>query len=99
VPRYASAARILGHRAQHALGLPVDLAAVAADLDVLERSVAIEAWWWTGDTAADLGVPDWLDRAAGQAGKLAAEAGKYADVLRRDAEHRLSQWQRPAAAR
>ncbi len=43
VPRYTSVARLLTHRANRALGLPVDLAVVAADLDLLDSCVAIEA--------------------------------------------------------
>ena len=60
--------RLLRRRARTALGLLVELARVAADLDLLERSVAVEAWWWTGDVAADLGGPAWLElgRAAGR---------------------------------
>jgi DNA-binding SARP family transcriptional activator len=94
IPRYASAAQILRHRARHALGLPAPPESVAADLDRLERSVAIEAWWWTGDVAADLGVPEWLDRAAAQAARLAEEAGRHADSLRREADRRLGHWRR-----
>ena len=66
---------LLAHRARRALGLPVDLGAVAADLDLLDRCVAIEAWWWTGDAAADFGVPAWLDLAAERAERLARQAG------------------------
>ncbi len=93
VPRYTSTARILRHRASAALGLPVELAAVDADLDMLERSVAIEAWWWTGDVAADLGVPALADRAARQADRLATEAGPHAGTLRRHADNRVREWQ------
>jgi DNA-binding SARP family transcriptional activator len=93
VPRYASTARILGHRARHALGVPAEPAAVAADLDLLERSVAIEAWWWTGDTAAELGVPAWLERAERQAALLAGHAGLHADTLRQEADRRMRGWQ------
>src|SRR4029077_2436545 len=94
VPRYISAARILGHRARAALGMPVDLAKIDADLDLLQQSIAIEAWWWTGDLAADLGIPGWLDRAERLADLLAAEAGQHADSLRRDADNRLRNWRR-----
>ena len=97
VPRYVSVARLLRYRAGRALGEPADLAAVAADLDLLDRSVAIEAWWWTGDIAADLGVPGWLDRAADRAGQLARGADGHADGFRREFERRLLGWQ--AAAR
>jgi DNA-binding SARP family transcriptional activator len=92
VPRYVSTARVLTHRARGALSLPVDLDAVAEDLDRVERSVAVEAWWWTGETAADLAVPAWLDVAAGRAERLARQAGEHADVLRRAAARRLDDW-------
>ncbi len=94
VPRYTSAARLLQDRARHALGLPVELDTVVEDLDLLERSVAIEAWWWTGDTAADLGVPDWLERAGRQAARLAGNTGVHADTLRQQAVARIDRWQR-----
>ena len=51
VPRYTSVARLLAHRARHALGDPADPDAVAADLDLLDGAAAIEAWWWTCDLA------------------------------------------------
>ena len=92
VPRYASVARLLRHRASLALGQPVDAGTVAADLDLLDASVAIEAWWWTGDLAADFANPAWLDRAADRADQLARHAGGYADGLRRAAEQRLVTW-------
>jgi len=92
VPRYASAARLLRHRASHALGGPADPGTVAADLDALERSVAIEAWWWTGDTAAELGVPGWLRRAEQQAARLADNAGVHAETLRHEADRRMGAW-------
>jgi len=97
VPRYTSVARLLAHRARRALGMPVDLAAVEADLDLLDRSVAIEAWRWTGDVAADFASPPWLDRAAGRAALLARQAGGYADILRRAADKRLRDWRAMAS--
>ena len=96
VPRYTSTARLVTHRARHALGLPVDPGAVAADLDALDQSVSIEAWWWTGELAADFGQPGWLDRAAGRAARLAAAAGPYGDVLRQVAGQRLDRWRAAA---
>ena len=99
VPRYASAARILRHRAAAVAGQPVDLAAADADLRELEQSMAIEAWWWTGEAAADLGMPAWLDRAAAQAARLAAGAGEHAGTLQRYADARMRQWQRAIAGR
>ena len=58
---------------------------VAADLDLLDRCVAIEAWWWTCDMAADFGLPAWRDRAAGRAARLARDAGEYGEGLLREA--------------
>jgi len=63
---------------------------VAADLDLLDRCVAIEAWRWTCDVAADFGQPAWRDRAADRAARLARGAGDYADGLRREADRRLA---------
>jgi DNA-binding SARP family transcriptional activator len=90
VPRYTSVARLLAHRANHALGRPVDPGVVAADLDLLDRSVAIEAWRWTCDVATDFAQPAWLDRAADRAARLARDAGRHADGLRREADLRLA---------
>ncbi len=93
IPRYASAAGLLRHRAAAAMGLPPDLPSAERDLDLMEHSVAVEAWWWTGEAAAELRVPAWLDRAADQAGRLAAAAGEHGDTLRRHADARLRHWQ------
>jgi DNA-binding SARP family transcriptional activator len=92
VPRYLSVARVLAHRARRALRLPVDLDAVAADLDLVEASVAVEAWWWTGEAGADFAVPAWLDLAADRAERLARQAGEHGDTLRRAAGQRLDGW-------
>ena len=92
VPRYVSVARLLRHRARHRLGLPADPDQAAADLDLLDTSVAIEAWWWTGDLAADLGVAAWLDRAGERAARLAQGAGRYADGLRAATDRRMAAW-------
>ena len=75
VPRYLGAGRLLRCRADRVLGVPPDLDAVAVDLDLLDSAMAVEAWWWTGEVAAELGVPAWLDRAAQRAERLAANAG------------------------
>jgi DNA-binding SARP family transcriptional activator len=93
IPRYVSVARLLRHRADHRLGQPASREQVAADLDLLDSSVAIEAWWWTGDLAADYGVPAWLDRAAGHVAGLARHAGRYADGLQDAAARRMQSWQ------
>jgi hypothetical protein len=92
VPRYASVARLLRHRADRALGKPVDLACVEADLDLLDASVAVEAWRWTGEVAADFANPAWLERAVDRADRLARHAEGYADGLRRQVDQRLRGW-------
>ncbi len=92
VPRYAATARLLAHRARHRLGLPVDLPEVERDIAAVEAAVALESWWWTGETAAELHVPTWLDRAAASVQRLAALCGELADPLRREADQRLAQW-------
>jgi hypothetical protein len=71
--------------------------ALQADLDSLDRAVAIEAWWWTGELGAAFGQPAWLDRAADRAARLAGVAGSYADGLRQAAGQQLDRWR--AAAR
>jgi len=96
VPRYTSVARLLGHRARARIGMPVDLAAAEADLDLLDRSVAVEAWWWTGETAADLRVPGWVDRAADSAARLARAAGERGAALGLSAAQRLDIWKAAA---
>jgi DNA-binding SARP family transcriptional activator len=93
IPRYTSAARLLRYRAARALGLPADLAGVAAELDRIEAAVAIEAWWWTGEVAADFASQQWLDLAARRAERLARGAGGYADGMRQEAARRLDAWQ------
>jgi DNA-binding SARP family transcriptional activator/tetratricopeptide (TPR) repeat protein len=90
VPRYTSVARLLAHRANHALGEPADPDAVAADLDLLDSAAAIEAWWWTCDLAGDFAQPAWRDRAADRAARLARGAGGYADGLLAAADRRLT---------
>lgn len=80
-------------RAARALGRPANLAEVAADLDSIEAAVAIEAWWWTGEVAADFASPDWLGMAARRAERLAGHAGGYADGIRQEAARRLDAWQ------
>jgi len=93
IPRYVSVARLTAHRASLRLGQPATPEQVEADLDLLDSSVAIEAWWWTGDLAADYGVPAWLDRAAGHVAGLARHAGSYADGLQDAAARRMQSWQ------
>ena len=90
VPRYTSVARLLAHRANHALGGPADPDAVAADLDLLDGAAAIEAWWWTCDLAGDFAQAAWRDRAADRAARLARGAGGYADGLLAAAGRRLA---------
>ena len=89
VPRYVCVARLLAHRANHALGRQVDAGSVVADLDLLDSCVAIEGWRWTFDVATDFANPAWLDRAADRTAQLARDAGPYGDGLRRAADQRL----------
>jgi hypothetical protein len=93
VPRYLAAGRLLGYRADRALGVPPDLDAVSQALDLLDGALAVEAWWWTGEVAAELGVPAWLDRAAQRAERLAAGAGAHGDGLRRALAVRMRDWE------
>ena len=93
VQRYLAAGRLLRCRADRALGGPVDLDAVSADLDLLDGALAVEAWRWTGDVAAELGVSAWLDRAAQRAERLAANAGPHGDGLRRTLAARMRGWE------
>src|SRR5207247_6258644 len=57
VPRYTSVARLLAHRASHALGGPADPDAVAAGLDLLDRAAATAAWGRACDPAGASGPP------------------------------------------
>ena len=93
LPRYVSVARLTAHRASLRLGQPATPEQVEADLDLLDSSVAIEAWWWTGDLAADYGVPAWLDRSAGHVTRLSRQAGRYASGLEAAARQRMAAWQ------
>jgi DNA-binding SARP family transcriptional activator len=93
VPRYLAAGRLLRQRADRVLGVPPDLDAVAADLDLLDRAMAVEAWWWTGEVAAEFGVPAWLDRAAQRAERLAVNAGAHGDGLRQALAARMRGWE------
>jgi DNA-binding SARP family transcriptional activator len=96
VPRYASVAGLTAHLASRALGLPVDPAVIEADLDLLDRSVAIEAWRWTGELGAAFANPAWLRRAEDRASRLASQAGEHAASLRQAADARLADWRRQA---
>ena len=85
MPRYLAVARVLAHRARRALDLPVDLAAVAADLSLLEEAVAVEAWWWTGRPPPIWPFPPgWTSRPSRPNGSR-RQAGDYSDTLRRAA--------------
>jgi len=92
VPRYSSVARLLVHRAHAALGEPVDLDAVRADLNATRDAVALEAWWWIGDSAAAHGVRRWVDDAAAAVATLARESGDHAATLERASTTRLDAW-------
>jgi DNA-binding SARP family transcriptional activator len=97
VPRYASVAGLTGHLAGRLLGRPADDAAIEADLDLLDRSAAIEAWRWTGELGAAFGHEGWLRRAEDRVIRLAGQAGEHASGLRQAAEVRLADWRRIAA--
>lgn len=99
VPRYVSCAGLIVHRARAALGEPVDLDQAWADLAEVERSVGIEAWWWAGQTGAELGQERWLDRAEELVVGLAGRSGDHADTLRSDATRRLEAWRHEALSR
>ena len=99
VPRYAAVARLLAHRARARQGLPIDPTALDSSLDLLDSSVALESWWWTGETAADLGSEQLLDRAADRVALLAREIGPRATELHRDADRRLELWRKMISSR
>jgi tetratricopeptide (TPR) repeat protein len=92
VPRYASVAALLVHRARHDLGESVDLDAVDRDLLLAQRSIALEAWWWTGETGAALGLEAWVDRAESMAAALSRLAGPHEEALQKHAERRIAEW-------
>ncbi len=74
------------------LDLPSDPAAIEADLDLLDRSAALEAWHWTGEIGAAFAHPGWLARADERARCLAASAGEYGGDLQRAVSARLAFW-------
>ena len=92
VPRYAGVAALLGHRARARLGEPVDHAVVERDLRLVARSVGVEAWWWAGETGADLGVDAWVGWAEEWANDLAGASGPDGLALREHADGRLAGW-------
>ena len=91
VPRYGSVARLLGHQARAGLGEPVDRDAVGRDLAAAAAKVAIEAWWWAGETAAVLGDPTLLADAERLVDQLARSSDRPEEV-RAAAEPRLDGW-------
>ena len=99
VPRCAAVARLLAHRARARQGLPTDPAAVESALDLLDSCVALESWWWTGETAADLGSSRLLARAEDRVARLAREIGPRATELHRDADRRLDRWRTVISSR
>ncbi len=92
VPRYAGPARLVAHAARAALGERVDLDAVQSDLDVVAGAVALEAWWWIGESAALHRVPAWVDRAAGLVDSLAEQSAERGDTLRHVGAVSLDRW-------
>jgi hypothetical protein len=99
VPRYAAVARLLAHRARARQGLPTDPAGVESALDLLDSCVALESWWWTGETAADLGSSHLLDRAVDRVALLARETRPRAAELHSDADRRLERWRKMISSR
>lgn len=97
VPRYATVARLVAHRAQAALGEPVDLDVVESDLRDAAEAVALEAWWWTGQSAAAHRVPRWIDLAADQVRALSDNSAERGDAVRAAASPRLEAWKAEAA--
>lgn len=91
VPRYASVGRLLTHQARAALGEPVDRDQVAVDLDATRASIALEAWWWAGETAVAVAEPAFLRTAEDLAARLAAESDRP-EVLHAAADRRLRDW-------
>ena len=75
VARYATVARLIVARARRRMGEPVDLDAVARDVNALDADVGIDAWWVTAEVARDFDVPAWRDRALVRAAALARAAG------------------------
>jgi hypothetical protein len=96
VPRYSTVARLLVHRARAALGESVDLDVVEQDLALTQRAVAIESWWWTGESAAAHRVPAWVERAASQVSSLADDAAARGPALLAAAVPRLDAWKAAA---
>jgi len=96
VPRYAAPARLVLALARAASGEPVDLSVVESDLLAVQSAVALEAWWWTGECAAALHVPAWMDLCSSQVADLAGAAGERADGFRSRAAPRLDAWKAAA---
>jgi DNA-binding SARP family transcriptional activator/tetratricopeptide (TPR) repeat protein len=92
VPRYAATARLLVHQARALLGERVDLDGAWRDLTEVESAVALESWWWAGETGAVLGQARWLDRAEALAAGLADASGEHREPLQREATRRLAGW-------
>lgn len=99
VPRYEACARLLVHRAGHALGERVDAAAAWRELGRIERAIGIEAWWWAGSTGAALGDERWLARSGELVAVLADRSGEYGETLRAEAGRQLEHWRSGAALR
>lgn len=76
VPRYTVPARLLAAEAGVRLGRPVDLTAVEADLDELDRVATLDAWRITASVASTFGLDRWRARAAHRAAALAGHTGE-----------------------
>jgi hypothetical protein len=96
VPRYAAPARLLAARSRRRLGAPIDPDKIVSDLTEIERTVAVEAWWWVGEAGADFGVSEWIDRAEASGRRLAADCGDRSAQALRHIAQRAAQWRRSA---
>ena len=92
IPRYASVARLLTHRARFTLGDAVDPAQVERDLGLADDSVALESWWWAGELGAVGGERSWLTRAQAGAARLLVQAGPHEETFRRHVGRLVDGW-------
>ena len=74
VPRYGTVARLVALTARRQLGEPVDLEAVARDVDRLPADVGIDAWWVAAEVSAGFNEP----RLRNAASSFAAVLGRAA---------------------
>jgi predicted methyltransferase MtxX (methanogen marker protein 4) len=67
---------------------------VEADLDLADRSVAIESWWWAGDLGATFGVDRWIGRAEAVAARILRETDSSTTGFERYARRLIDAWRR-----